>query len=76
MKEFLDVLSLRAEIEEESVPEEEFEICLKELINLSTKDRLKEISKNIQNAEEDNDKKGVKELTEEFNNISKDLNKK
>ena len=76
MKEFLDVLSLRAEIEEESVPEEEFGICLKGLINLSTKDRLKEISKNIQNAEENNDKKKIKELTEEFNNISKDLNKK
>jgi len=76
MKEFLDVLSLRAEIEEESVPEEEFGICLKELINLFTKDRLKEISKKIQNAEEDNDKKKIKELTEEFNNISKDLNKK
>ena len=76
MKEFLDVLSLRTEIEEESVPEEEFQICLNELITLCTKDKLEEISKNIQSAEENNDKKKVKELTEEFNKIVKDLNKK
>ena len=76
MKEFLDVLSLRAEIEEESVPEKEFQICLNELITLSTKDKLEEISKSIQNAEENNDKKKIKELTEEFNKVIKDLNKK
>jgi len=76
MKEFLDVLSLRAEIEEESVPEKEFQICLNELITLCTKDKLEEISKNIQNAEENNDKKKIKELTEEFNKVIKDLNKK
>ena len=76
IKEFLDVLSLRAEIEEESVPEKEFQICLNELITLCTKDKLEEISKNIQNAEENNDKKKIKELTEEFNKVIKDLNKK
>ena len=76
MKEFLDVLSLRAEIEEESVPEKEFQICLNELITLSTKDKLEEISKSIQNAEENNDKKKIKELTEEFNKVIKGLNKK
>jgi len=76
MKEFLDVLSLRTEIEEESVSEKEFEICLNELITLCTKDKLEEISKNIQSAEENNDKKKIKELTEEFNKIAKDLNKK
>jgi len=76
MKEFLDVLSLRAEIEEESVPEKEFQICLNELITLSIKDKLEEISKNIQSAEENNDKKKIKELTEEFNKVIKDLNKK
>jgi len=76
MKEFLDVLSLRAEIEEESVPEKEFQICLNELITLSTKDKLEEISKSIQDAEENNDKKKIKELTEEFSKVIKDLNKK
>jgi len=76
IKEFLDVLSLRAEIDGELGDEEEFEICLNELITLSTKDKLKEISNNIQNAEENKDKKKIKELTEEFNKITKDLNKK
>jgi len=37
---------------------------------------FEEISKNIQNAEENNDKKKIKELTEEFNKVIKDLNKK
>jgi len=58
------------------VPEKEFQICLNELITLSTKDKLEEISKSIQNAEENNDKKKIKELTEEFNKVIKGLNKK
>jgi len=76
IKEFLDVISLRSEIEEESVPEEEFQICLNELITLCTKDKLEEISKKIKEAEENNNKKKIKELTEEFNKVIKDLNKK
>ncbi|TET21772.1 MAG: toprim domain-containing protein, partial [Candidatus Aminicenantes bacterium] len=75
MKEFLDVLALKSEIEEDLDPEKELRLCLKELEVLVTKDKLQKISKDIREAEEDKDEKKMKELMEEFNKSAKKLNK-
>ena len=75
MKELLDVLTLKSEIEEELEPEQEFHICLKELETLVIKDKLQEISKDIREAEGDKDEKRMKKLIEEFNESAKKLNK-
>jgi len=74
LKEFLDVLALRSEIEENLDPEREFRLCLKELESLVTKDKLQRISKEIREAEESKDEKRVKELMKEFNELVKKLN--
>ena len=74
LKEFLDVLALRSEIEENLDPEREFQLCLKELESLVTKDKLQRISKEIREAEESKDEKRVKELMKEFNELVKKLN--
>ena len=71
-KAFIDILSLKAEIEESNIdPEEEFKNCLKEFRRLMIKNKLDEISKQIKKAEEEKEFQRVQELTQEFNNCSK-----
>jgi len=76
-KEYFDVLSLRAEVEEIEkemvVPEINF--CLKEIKSIKLKKKLEEISKELKEAEERKDEKRVKDLIEEINQISKKLSK-
>jgi DNA primase len=76
-KEYFDVLSLRAEVEEiekeRVVPEINF--CLKEIKSIKLKKKLEEISKELKEAEERKDEKRVKDLIEEINQISKKLSK-
>jgi HEPN domain-containing protein len=74
IKEFLDVLALMSEIEEDLDPEQEFQLCLKELETLVIKDKLQGISKEIREAEESKDEKRIKELMKEFNESAKKLN--
>jgi DNA primase len=76
-KEYFDVLSLRAEVEEiekeRVVPEINF--CLREIKSIKLKKKLEEISKELKEAEERKDEKRVKDLIEEINQISKKLSK-
>jgi DNA primase len=76
-KEYFDVLSLRAEVEEiekERVVSE-INFCLKEIKSIKLKKKLEEISKELKEAEERKDEKRVKDLIEEINQISKKLSK-
>jgi DNA primase len=73
MQEQFDVLSLKSEIEE-IAPEElelEFKLCKKEFLTLSIKEKLNEISKEIQEAEEKKETERLKNLLAKFNQLSK-----
>lgn len=71
----LNFISLEAEIKkEEGDLKEEFEKCLKEIKALRIKDELKEISRQIREAEEQKESQKVKSLTERFNELTKKLN--
>ena len=73
-KEFLNTLSLKAEIEESDVePEKEIQFCLKEIRLLEIKKQLDEISLKIRKAEQENDLDKVNSLTAEFQNLSRKL---
>lgn len=75
ISDFYNFLSLKSEIEEikreEILPEIKF--CLKEIQCLEIKKRLNEISREIKKAEEEKDLKKVKDLTQKFNRIAKNL---
>jgi hypothetical protein len=77
IKEYFDVLSLRAEVEEieqeKIVPEINF--CLRELKLISLKKELEEVSKKIKEAEEKKDREAIKNLTEKISQISQKLSK-
>jgi DNA primase len=73
MKEILWSLSLRAEIEQENEPQKEIQLCLAQLKELQAKNKLAEISKEIQFAEEKGDEKKVKDLIQKFNQLAKNL---
>jgi len=73
MQEQFDVLSLKSEIEE-IAPEElelEFKLCKKEFLTLSIKEKLNEISKEIQEAEKKKETERSKNLLAKFNQLSK-----
>ena len=77
--EFLNVLSLRAEVsfdlvsEGKNIPEPEMLMCLKELYSIVIRNRLDEISKNIKKMEEKGDIKKADSLAQQFSSLAKKL---
>ena len=76
LKDWLNVLLLKAEIEgkgiEKKEAEQDFLFCLKELKSLKIKKKLDELSQQIREAEEKKDSKKVKKLVETYNQLSKE----
>ena len=76
-KEYFDILSLRAEVEEiekeKVIPEIKF--CLREIKLIKLKKELEEASKELKKAEEEKDEKRIKVLIEKISQISKNLSK-
>jgi len=76
--EFLNYLSLKAEIEEIEETEEkdilpEIQYCLKEIQSLEIKSKLDQVSKEIKKAEEEKDLKKIEKLIQEFNQLAKEI---
>ncbi|MFQ6049692.1 MAG: DNA primase [Candidatus Paceibacterales bacterium] len=75
LTDFLNYLSLKAEIEEieeeEILPEIQF--CLKEIQSLEIKNKLGQISQEIKKAEGKKDLKKIEKLTREFNQYAKKI---
>jgi len=74
---YFSYLSLKAEVEEieEKDIESEIKICLKEIQSLEIKNKLDQISKGIKKAEEEKDLKKIEELTQEFNQLAKEISR-
>ena len=73
LQELINFLSLKGEVEEEIEVPEDFKRCLKEFRNLSTKEKLDEISGQIKEAEVENDFSKVKKLIQKFNLLAKKI---
>lgn len=73
--EFFNYLSLKAEVENEEEKEivPEIKYCLEELQNSEIKNKLNQISKEIKKAEEEKDLKKIEKLTQEFNQLAKEI---
>ena len=54
--------------------DKEFAVCAKEMQALSLKEKLQEITKDIQRAENQKDAESIKVLMQEFQEITKNLN--
>ena len=76
LKNLLEELSLRAEIEEEENPEQEIKLCLASLRDNTLQLTLTQISSEIKKAEEEKNEKKLRELIQKFNQIIKSLNQK
>ena len=74
-QDYFNYLSLKSEIEEidKEAVLEEIKFCLKEIQSLEIKTKLNEISKEIKKAEDEKDSEKIKKLTQDFNQISKEL---
>ena len=75
LKELSDLLYLRGEVEGKMKSLGELKRCLLEFRDLSTKEKLDEISKKIKQAESEKDIPRVKELIQRFNILTKDIKK-
>jgi len=77
VKEYFDILSLRAEVEEveKEKMESEIKFCQREIKTIKLKKQLEEFSKELRKAEERKDDQKVKELLEKIKEISKKLSK-
>ncbi len=75
--EFFNYLSLKAEVENEEEKEivPEIKYCLEELQNSEIKNKLNQISKEIKKAEEEKDLKKIEKLTQEFNQLAKEISR-
>ena len=69
-KDFLDIISLRSEIEYEEDGCEEIQLCLAQLKDINIRHRRTSISKEIKSAEEQKDSEKVNKLIKEFNLIN------
>ena len=69
-KDFLDILSLRSEVEYEEDGCEEIQLCLVQLKDINIRDRRAKISQEIKNAEQKKDFEKVNCLIKEFNLIN------
>lgn len=76
--EFFNYLSLKAEVENEEEKEivPEIKYCLEELQSLEIKNKLNQISKEIKKAEEEKDLKKIEKLTQEFNQLAKEIGRR
>jgi len=76
-KELMDYLFLKSEVEDAELPEselrDEFRCCMKEIRCLEIKNKLDKISKNIKQAETEQDPLKLQELVKEFDFCSKYL---
>ncbi len=70
---FLAALSLRAEVEYEEDAEEEICLCLEELKDMDVRLKLKDLSIQIKQAEQQKDNQKLSELMEQFNKLAKEL---
>jgi DNA primase len=68
IKNFYDYLFLKSEIErlEPSILEKEFNFCKKEIVRMTAREKLEEISKRVQEAEKEKNEEMLKELNKEF----------
>jgi len=78
VREFLDFLALRGEVEieasgEEIDLEEEILVCLKELECLTIKEKIASLSEKIRQAESEGDSEAVEELSKELNQLTEEL---
>ncbi|MBU2539583.1 DNA primase [Patescibacteria group bacterium] len=73
LKDFLGVLSLRAEVEYDEDVEEEIQLCLLGLKSIEVKDKLKALSAQIKLAESEKDSGKINNLMEQFNKLTKEL---
>jgi len=73
---YFDYLGLKSEIEEieENDILPEIKLCLREIQSLEVKNKLNKIAKEIKKAEEEKDLEKIKELSQEFNQCSKEIN--
>jgi len=69
-KDFLDTLSLRAEVELEEEGQREVKLCLDQLKDINVRARREKVSQEIAKAEESGDANKVGELIKEFNLIN------
>jgi len=69
IKNFYDYLFLKSEIEklEPSILEKEFNFCKKEIVKMTAREKLEEISKRIQAAEKEKNEETLRGLNKEFN---------
>ena len=76
-QDYFNYLSLKSEIEEINTEAvlEETKFCSKEIQSLEIKTKLNEISKEIKKAEDEKDAEKIKKLTQDFNQISKELSR-
>ncbi len=75
LKDFLDTLSLKQEIEQENIDyEKEIQICAGEIKIMETKNRLDAISREIKKAEQEKNTEKVDLLTREFEKTCSGLN--
>lgn len=72
-QDFLDTVSLRAEVEFEEDGSEEIQLCLVQLRDISRREKLSKISDDIKTAEQTQDFEKVGNLINEFNKINKEF---
>ncbi len=72
-QDFLDTVSLRAEVEFEEDGSEEIQLCLMQLKDISRREKLSKISDDIKTAEQAQDSEKVGNLINEFNKINKEF---
>lgn len=72
-QDFLDTVSLRAEVEFEEDGCEEIQLCLIQLRDISRREKLSKISDDIKTAEQAQDSEKVGNLINEFNKINKEF---
>jgi DNA primase len=75
-KDFLNTLSLRAEVEYEEDGCQEIQLCLAQLKDIDIREKRIKISKEIKQAEQEGNLQKVNELIKEFNLLNKDYEKK
>ena len=74
LRDYLNELCFRAEMEQNSDTEKEIKTCFQSLKETNTKKKLSEISQKIKKAEDENNKQKIISLIQEFNALCSELN--